>query len=92
MLTALRRPLLHNKVRIRFVARQFVSSATNDSSDPKNESTGSVKSFEERLDICKSCSHGKKRVYGYPTYCDSCGCQIQAKAFFEVFRCPEGKW
>ncbi len=48
--------------------------------------------FWERLEICQSCPKGSKHVKGFPTVCTECGCLIQAKAMFDVFHCPIGKW
>ena len=72
--------------------RLFSSEKGGDEECSTTTCGGDIKSFEERLEICKACEHGKKPVYGYPTLCDECGCSIQAKAFFETFHCPIEKW
>jgi hypothetical protein len=48
--------------------------------------------FAERLAVCGACEHAREPLRGFPTWCSECGCAIQAKAFFEAFHCPIGKW
>mmetsp|Transcript_10348 Transcript_10348/g.18246 ORF Transcript_10348/g.18246 Transcript_10348/m.18246 type:complete len:113 (+) Transcript_10348:153-491(+) len=56
------------------------------------ESTPPVLDFEDRLAVCGECPHSRDVVQGFATFCTSCGCNIQAKAFFEHLHCPIGKW
>lgn len=48
--------------------------------------------FEERLAICGECKHAREFISGFASFCAECGCNIQAKAFFEHLHCPINKW
>jgi|TARA_B110000438_G_C15784566_1_gene637804 hypothetical protein len=54
----------------------------------------STEKVEQRLKICDSCEHKvtilKKSLK--VDCCNECGCVLKAKAPFEHFKCPIGKW
>lgn len=43
----------------------------------------------ERLAICKSCPNLAKLLGGV---CRKCGCNMVAKTWIPISKCPEGKW
>lgn len=44
--------------------------------------------FEERMDICRSCEHFIKLT----SQCKRCGCFMNVKTKLTNASCPEGKW